>query len=898
MNTEAEEEPEPKFRYRFGTAEFNAATFELKVGGIDTGAEWRVLEVLELLLQHEGHLVTKDFILKQLFNRSNSEAISDSALPNAVGKLRKALGGKDSDNGRYIVTRRHGYLFDGNATAEEITQAKPDISKLEVGLPIPKRNDFALISKLKQCEDRETWLAEHTQTGDKRVFKFFWNARHVGVLKQTANIYQKLRENLGARNDIAWLEGWNFDTAPFFLEFQHAGESLTNWTGTDTSLQDIPLQERLNLFIEIVDAVGATHGVGGPHRDLKPNNIGVTPKPESGWQIHVTDFNGQALDDSDGETQGEDSHSSPYLAPELAAGEAATIESDVYALGLLLYQIVVGDFRMQLTSDWQTKLPDELLAADIATARNGNPTARFHSAAEFAGHLRNLKRRRDEEAERKTAELKTREQKEETRRLKARQPWMIAVIATLILGVTIAGFLYARALRSERRYMTELATTQTLKSFLTDDFIAAADPDLTGRTNVTVLEAAKTAAKRIDQTFAGAEPQLRGDLHLELGKTFIDLTDSQSALSECEKALSIYLSAQDTDSERIADAQLTTVDILARIPRLQEAKSHLAAAEERMKSLRPADALLEIRLLYEKANIAFYAYDPQEALNNSQKAWVLAQQVQSIPSLLAERLEFSLADAYRMTGRWKEAEAVFKDLINREIIHYGKADARPAISMIGLASALSLEEHDDEALSVLSSALPILEHALGPENDNVLNAKTTLAGIYFSTQEYDDAIARWQEIAGVIATKKGMASKDYLAVENNIGMSLLHEGKSSEAEKIFLDDLAIARPAFDKTDPVIGFISYYLAAARLDQNKTDGVAELLEGLVPEKLQIAQQEPDWDGRLEFQAGRLACLKEDHAHALELLRDAKRIIDEKDPGGVISDDTLDRLIQQCQ
>ena len=94
-----------------------------------------------------------------------------------------------------------------------------------------------------------------------------------------------------------------------------------------------------------------------------------------------------------------------YMAPELLEGKRPTLQADVYALGVMLYQLVVGDLTHALAPGWQLDVDDQLLAEDIAAAVDGHPERRLGNALRLAERLRTLEQRRQQRA----AELRARE---------------------------------------------------------------------------------------------------------------------------------------------------------------------------------------------------------------------------------------------------------------------------------------------------------------------------------------------------------------------------------------------------------------------------------------------------------------------------------------------------------
>ena len=152
--------------------------------------------------------------------------------------------------------------------------------------------------------------------------------------------------------------------------------------------------------------MSGVHAVGVLHKDLKPANVLVIRLADGADQIKIADFGSALLLEPSrleelgitrlGLTQTAALESSSfsgtllYLAPEVFSGKAATAQSDVYALGVMLYQMVVGNFRKPLSPGWEEEVADPLLREDIAAAVCGDPARRLRSPAELAQRLENL----------------------------------------------------------------------------------------------------------------------------------------------------------------------------------------------------------------------------------------------------------------------------------------------------------------------------------------------------------------------------------------------------------------------------------------------------------------------------------------------------------------------------
>jgi serine/threonine protein kinase len=142
---------------------------------------------------------------------------------------------------------------------------------------------------------------------------------------------------------------------------QHvAGQDLASWCESQGGIEKVPLETRLEIVAQIADALQAAHDSGVIHRDVKPSNILVSDQGENPIHAYLTDFGiGQIISDEirsqlsvSGFSQASLESASLsgtqlYMAPELFGGKPASIRSDIYALGVVLYQLLAGDFDVR-----------------------------------------------------------------------------------------------------------------------------------------------------------------------------------------------------------------------------------------------------------------------------------------------------------------------------------------------------------------------------------------------------------------------------------------------------------------------------------------------------------------------------------------------------------------------
>src|SRR5690606_38471575 len=195
---------------------------------------------------------------------------------------------------------------------------------------------------------------------------------------------------------------------------------------------------RVVLCAQLCEAVAGLHEIGIIHKDLKPENLYPWRDGSGQLRLAIADLGaGQAaasqrlLDLGITLTMAaaqldERAGSMLYVSPEVVAGGVATQRSDVFSLGVLVYQLLVGDLRRSLAPGWEADLDDPLLCEDIALAAAANPERRLPSASALAGRLQTLDARRAEQRSREEARHQQAQARRVLERQRARRPWLLA----------------------------------------------------------------------------------------------------------------------------------------------------------------------------------------------------------------------------------------------------------------------------------------------------------------------------------------------------------------------------------------------------------------------------------------------------------------------------------------
>ena len=530
-------------RWTFGPAVLDEGSLELTVNGALEQLERKPLEVLLYLLHHAGEVVTKDDLAENLWP---GRILTETVLTRCISLLRQALG--DADKSLVRTVHGFGYRLVADVRVESGTSTPPPPAfDFKPGDHPPLRTQWKLTERLGTGGHGDVWLARHDKTGDARVFKFALDAGALTSLKREITLYRLLHDTLGRKAAVARILEWNLEEPPYFIEMEYVTSgNLQAWSEAQGGISAIPLDIRLGLVAQIADALAAAHSVGALHKDLKPGNVLV--QVEDGKpMVRLCDFgSGGVLDPERLEAlgitrlgftdtlKGSASGTPLYLAPEVIAGQPFTVQADIYALGVLLYQVVAGDLRKPLAPGWEADVSDELLREDIAMAAAGNPARRLTDAAQLSERLRNLEARRKARA----AEVAALRRAEQAREIQQKL-WRMRVYVLVLLGATAAasaGGVIAYKARNEALAATR--TAEAISGFLTEDVLRL-DSGVFKPSEASYEALLERAAREVGNRLK-SQPKAAADVHLLLGRRYQEIGQFEVATAHYERAVELF----------------------------------------------------------------------------------------------------------------------------------------------------------------------------------------------------------------------------------------------------------------------------------------------------------------------------------------------------------------------
>ena len=675
------------------------------------------------------------------------------------------------------------------------------------GLPIPRRAGWAIDRKLGEGGFGEVWLGRHVKTADPRVFKFCFDVERLRSFRRELTLFRMIRHALGDRKDIARLHEVQLESPPYFLESEFSEKgNLVDWASDIGGIGKVPLETRIDMAARVADAVAAAHSVGILHKDIKPQNILVqlaedgTPRPilsDFGIGV-VTDlqrleklaitqagFTASDVSDNDSSRTG----TRMYAPPEVLADKPFTVQGDIYALGILLYQLVIADLKKPLASGWERHVPDALLREDINACVEGDPDRRLASAHDLAQRLRGLPARRlSIEREAQLA----------ARQARRKRLVRVGVVAVVVLAASLAVMAMALVRETELRQRAERAEkrAESANQFLRS-MLESVNADSGKAEDFSVRQLLDAAAASLDARFAD-QPEVRSDIQSTLGVSYQALgqfKDAQAQLASAYETRRQTLGPEHPDTLSAMHHLANALTMLNRPAEALAMKRELAAlrckvlGDEHRDTLRSLDSL---------ATSLYYSADRDEGEQLRRDVLAVRRRVlgEQDPDTLVSIN--NLAQLALERKDLEEAEKLYRMVYQGRRDQLGEHHADTLNTAASLARVLSNKGDHANAETMLSATVASLTKKLGAEHMQTLMARTTLATAILEQGRGADAEAIARDCVRLLEKQMAPTHFAVMRAYAALGDALLRQAKIEEAEKVCRHVLAGRQQSLQK----------------------------------------------------------------------------------------------------
>ncbi|MFK7959860.1 MAG: tetratricopeptide repeat protein [Phycisphaerales bacterium] len=673
--------------------------------------------------------------------------------------------------------------------------------------------------------------------------------------------------------------------------------------------------ERLNLFMDVCSAIQHAHQKGIIHRDIKPSNVLVTVR--DGVAVpKVIDFgiakiSAENRNDATLTEHGQLVGTPAYMSPEqagLGASHDVDTQSDIYALGVLLYEMLTGSPPLDTESDQsmaevlriirdEQPVPPSARLTSIgstdATRIRGDidwivmtclekeRTRRYPSAAALADDIRRHLNDQTVTAGPPSLAYTLR------KFVRRNRPQVIAAgVAALALSAGAIGTtanlmraldaeaaaklaatdaLNAAAAESEARAAAQAsaeearasasaAESETLVAeetidFLLDDVLGAADPTREGSRDLTVRDAVRTAGRELEGRFAE-----RPDVELRVRNSVARTLERIGAVADAEthrlRELELLRELDPPDSRRHHWAAVTITTNMMRQGRLQEA---VAMSREIVEQLRPIADPDEDVLLAALGNLGVGHLQLGQL---DEAAPVLVETLAAKRRTLGDRAPSTLTGIHNLAGLQQQLgeselalELIREAHAGREEV-FGPSDPRTLSSLNLMVHILAFLDRPQDAIAALEAGMRTADEQLGERHPTTQRLSRSLASLYHRGGDLPAAERLMRRSLQVLREDVGDENFNTMLTMKSLAVVVGTQGRGEEALALLEEALTVARKIWtpDSMD-LADLLAHVSAELREADRFTDA-----EVLLIEAVEILTDGPALDGRAVHRVGR--------------------------------------------
>lgn len=738
--------------------------------------------------------------------------------------------------------------------------------------------DDRIAAALSRALPSYTIQGECQRGGQGVVFRAVQNAtdRHVAikVLHETSSV--KARDRARFEREVKILGQLRhpnivkiLDTGSTEGRFFYIMDYIDGMPLDDYVLKNnVSIHDALILFEKVCHAVNVAHLRGIIHRDIKPSNIRVDHSGEP----HVMDFGLAKVDEFDAiadprtEVQtvsGQFVGTLPWASPEQLEGstEDLDIRTDVYSLGIVLYQILARSFPYEVGGSMRKTLEnichidpekpssinpniDDEVDCIVLKALRKRREDRYQSAGNLAREIHRCLVGEPIEAKRDNGWYVLRKTIRRHRGKAIIAGLAVVLIVHSLIAMTILfrqesrlradaekARDQARQASDEARQASDEAKrqeriAQEVNAFLNFGVLASARPDQMGK-DVTVHEALTAASADIEEYFPG-EPEMQARIRFVVGNTFYELGDIDEAVKNLQRSLEQFRETLGPDDPETLHAMNDLARVYDSTGKYEEALRLFEECLERRNRVLGEDHADTVTSI---VNLGWANYK----LGNGQEAEDLSRQAVEGWSRVSGDHEQETRQAVNILAailmeRNKHAEAEPLLLDNYEWSRKNLGEDHPGtlISMGNLASVYKDMERYNEAESLYRRALDARKRVLGIKHPDTILSMNNLAVLHSNRGQYEQAAAVLEEALNAGREANGNDHPMVISVTSNLGKAYHRLQRFEEAITMQESALESARRTLPENHSNIGLYMTRAAATLSELAQTDRAETMLD----------------------------------------------------------------------
>lgn len=645
------------------------------------------------------------------------------------------------------------------------------------------------------------------------------------------------------------------------------------------------IRERLQLFRAVCEAVRYAHQQAVIHRDLKDSNILV----KAGENPRLLDF-GIAKQLESFDTPADQTRTGlrlmtpAYAAPEQIRGERVGVQADVYALGVILYELLAGRLPFDLTNRTpaeaatiiteQEPVKPSAVARQTAqgadsrnsvsraawadldvlclTAMHKDPRRRYPSVEALTRDIDHYLKGEPLEARPDTLGYRLGKFLVRRRRPVAAAAAAFAVVVGLVIFFTVR-------LAAERDHANrETAIAAAVNRFLSDDLLGRGDPFQSGKADESLLDAIQQASPAIDHKFVN-EPEVAARLHLTIAQALDNRSNFPEARQEYERAHVLFLQTGGALSQDAVAVQLQRAGMEARSFQSQgipTAKSLVAAQESLLARIPHPRGDLKVWLATAKGMIALVESDARSANHYFNEASDAASNAPELDEIARFNLRQRLAFTYIRLGDGATAERLARQLIAAYSSTAGADSPYVLRVRLNLAQAFMIERKFPEAVREANEIYPTFLSKLGADHELTMQLLATRAQSEGSLGMFDDSVRDDLAIYNAAVKKQGPLSFYSIATLSDASEAQCRADHFVDGERDARQAHEASVKAFGPRAALSQGTALPVAECLIGLGRLDDASKLLDGIDGKVVAELTGDPDWGAGVSLARAEIA------------------------------------------
>ena len=641
------------------------------------------------------------------------------------------------------------------------------------------------------------------------------------------------------------------DGTPYFVMEYVDGLPLT----TFCERHGLSLSRRLELFREVCEAVQYAHRQALIHRDLKPSNILVQRAPDGeGASVKLLDF-GIAKHADPVEKQptltktGFGIMTPAYAAPEQLRGEPIGVWTDVYSLGVVLYELLTGALPFDLSTQSPFDAANTIVSGDpekpsarvrrtreaapaftagvgrrewadldvlCLTAMNRDPARRYAAVDSLLRDIDHYLEGEPLEARPDSAGYRLGKFVRRRRRAVATGIVIAAAIVSLVVFYTV------RLSRARDAALAEAARTKRIQHFMLDLFKGGDEvvgPE-EGLLVSTLIERGVHQAQALD-----GDPAIQAELYQTLGEVYHRLHEHDRADELLQLALDQRRALLGNDHPEVAQTMMELGLVRGSRGELEEAERLARAALEMSRTGLPPGHPGIAEASSSLGEVLLRRGDHDAAMEQLLEAKRLQEAIGDNPGLMITLGH--LADTYHAQGEYGASDEINRTLLGLVEERLGRSHPSYATVLMNLAASRRWLSYLDEAEELYREALVINEAYHGREHPTVASNLSLLGATLTDGERYDEALVFLEEALAIREAVLGPEHYQVALTLNQLARNQMGRKDLDAAEASFARELEIYRATLDQDHPWIATALSNLATIHFRRERYDLAEEAM-----------------------------------------------------------------------